>query len=144
MTVYKITDPTQLEKLVTKRKNRAIIPAQDGNGDLIIGPEVLADPKYADLDLRSLVEEIEHVPLPTDEKELEAKFEEFRAANKLITYDIATKEVLYGDYKITVRSNEKGDESTKEDTRGIITRAGNAILTAGASAVNWVKNLFTV
>jgi hypothetical protein len=138
MTVYKITDPTQLEKLVTKRRNHAIIPTQDGNGDLIIGPEVLADPIYADLDLRSLVEEIEYVPLPTDEKERDAKFEEFATAKKLITADLGIGEVLYGDYRIQIKSNREGDESTKEEIVRVIRTMDLPMM-----ALTAIKNLFS-
>lgn len=140
MKVLKIKDPTKIENIVTIRGNRAIIPVNDGNGDLVIGKEVLFDKTYSDLvpTILAETEEVEYVPLPSDEKELEAKFVELGGLGKLIKVDLKKREIEYDSKVITPRSNRDGDNSTKTP-KGII----NKVMAAGRAAVNWVVELFT-
>jgi hypothetical protein len=79
-------DPTRLEEIVVKNGNRMLCPVPDGNGDLIVGKEVLQDTSFAAVwkTLLSISEEIPYVPFLDDEKQQEAKYAELEAQGKLL------------------------------------------------------------
>lgn len=68
MKVLKLKDPTQFKELLIKRGNHMIIPVIDGDGNYILGYEVLLDPMYSDITEKILdcCEVIEHKPLDVD------------------------------------------------------------------------------
>jgi hypothetical protein len=149
--VYRLKDPSVIEKIITFRgKNRAIIPVLDGNGDLIIGQQVIDDPAYADLIPRilPLLEEIDYIKPPEDEREFETFIQSL--GEKVPKTNLKTREVEYDGQVITVRSNEEGDESTKRERvrseikneTNIIGRAINGVVSAGRTAINWMTGLF--
>lgn len=64
MKVLKLKDPTTFTELLIKRGNNLIIPTIDGDGNFIVGLEILIDPVYEDLYeiIIDLSELIEHKP----------------------------------------------------------------------------------
>lgn len=117
MKVRRVIDESVLEKITTKRGNKALIPVNDGNGDLIFGPEVMTDPIWKDLIpiIESITEETEYVPFVGTIQDVQNKYEEFKQTGKLITSDLPTGLVAHGDFLIIMKTNTEGDESVKEE-----------------------------
>lgn len=138
MKVRRITDTSRLNEIIVRNGNSMLIPVSDGVGNLIVGPEVLADPAFEKVwkALGEITEEIEHIPFTERTvEEVAIKLEQFRQEGKILVVEAGTGKVDFGGVKIDIR-----DANVVEDVKSL--GLMGTIMAAGRSAVNWVTNLF--
>lgn len=102
--VRRVTNLARLNEIVYQNGNRMILPVIDGNGDLIISVESIDDPAFARIraTLLEITTQIRYVPLPEDEVQLRALFEDLDSRGELPKYDERTRELQYKGERIPV------------------------------------------
>jgi hypothetical protein len=120
MKVRRVTNLLRLNEIIVNGDNRMLLPINDGNGNLIIGLEVLDDPIYRKIHdvLLEITEEIDYVPLGNTIEEASAKIEQIKQAGTLMVVN-SKNEVQYGSVKIAVREvKDIAEPLPKEDDGG--------------------------